>query len=79
MNFLRRWGRFLMIGAQAHARWELDVSRTILGGKKRMVILGLLTVPIIVGGIAFADQIGETLPQVLGGKKAYSPAFYSTG
>jgi uncharacterized membrane protein YfcA len=68
-----------MIGAQAHARWELDVSRTILGDKKRMVILGLLTVPVIVGGIAFADQIGETLPQVLGGKKAYSPAFYSTG
>jgi uncharacterized membrane protein YfcA len=29
--------------------------------------------------IAFADQISGALPQLLGGKKAYGPAFYSTG
>ncbi|MBC8456758.1 MAG: sulfite exporter TauE/SafE family protein, partial [Deltaproteobacteria bacterium] len=52
---------------------------TILGDRKRMIILGLLTIPILLGGIAFADQIGESLPDLLGGKKAYSPAFYSTG
>jgi uncharacterized membrane protein YfcA len=44
-----------------------------------MIILGLLTLPVILGGIAFAEQIGEALPDVLGGKKAYSPAFYSGG
>jgi uncharacterized membrane protein YfcA len=44
-----------------------------------MVILGLLMVPIVLGGIAFADQISDSLPEVLGGKKAYSPAFYSSG
>jgi uncharacterized membrane protein YfcA len=44
-----------------------------------VVILGLLTIPIILGGIAFAEQIGGVLPELLGGKKAYSPAFYSTG
>jgi len=44
-----------------------------------MLILGLLTVPCILGGIAFADQVGGALPEILGGKKAYSPAFYSTG
>lgn len=69
----------MMMGARAHARWEINVSNTIFGDKKRLVILGLLTVPIILGGIAFADQIGGALPEILGGKKAYSPAFYSTG
>ena len=79
MQFMRAWGRFMMMGARAHARWEIDVSDTILGDRKRLIILGLLTVPIILGGIAFAEQIGGALPEVLGGKKAYSPAFYSTG
>jgi len=69
----------MMMGARAHAKWELDVSSTILGDKKRLIILGLLTIPVILGGIAFADQISEALPELLGGKKAYSPAFYSTG
>ncbi|MBC8199142.1 MAG: sulfite exporter TauE/SafE family protein [Desulfobacteraceae bacterium] len=79
MNFFKQLGRFMMMGARAHAKWELDVSNTILGDKKRLIILGLLTIPVILGGIAFADQIGGALPELLGGKKAYSPAFYSTG
>jgi uncharacterized membrane protein YfcA len=79
MNFLRQWGKFMMMGARAHAKWELDISNTIMGDRKRMVILGLLSIPVILGGIAFADQISAALPEVLGGKKAYSPAFYSTG
>ena len=78
MNFLRAWGRFMVMGARAHARWELDVSNTIMGDKRRLIVLGLLLVPVILGGIAFADEMGEVLPDVLGGKKAYSPAFYST-
>ncbi|MBU4345253.1 MAG: sulfite exporter TauE/SafE family protein [Desulfobacteraceae bacterium] len=79
MNFFKQLGRFMMMGARAHAKWELNVSNTILGDKKRLLILGLLTIPVILGGIAFADQIGGALPGLLGGKKAYSPAFYSTG
>jgi len=79
MNFFRAWGRFMMMGAIAHARWEMDVSRTILGDRRRLILLGLLTIPIIWGGIAFAEEIGAALPELLGGKKAYSPAFYSTG
>jgi uncharacterized membrane protein YfcA len=69
----------MMMGARAHARWELGISNTIFSDKRRLLILGLLTIPIILGGIAFADQIGGALPKLLGGKKAYSPAFYSTG
>ncbi|MBW1816568.1 MAG: sulfite exporter TauE/SafE family protein [Deltaproteobacteria bacterium] len=79
MKFFRQWGRFMMMGAQAHARWEINTANTIWGDRKRMIILGLLTVPIILGGIAFAEQIAGALPDILGGKKAYSPSFYSTG
>lgn len=79
MNFFKQWGRFMMFGAQAHARWEMEMSNTILGDRRRLLILGLLTVPVLLGGVVFADEIAGVLPMVLGGKKAYSPAFYSTG
>ena len=79
MNFFREWGKFMMMGARAHANWEINVSNTIFGDKKRLIILVLLSIPVIWGGIAFADQIGTALPELLGGKKAYSPAFYGTG
>ncbi len=77
MGFFRSWGQFMAMGAKAHAKWEMDVSRTILGDRRRLIILGLLTVPALLGGIAFADQICGALPKVLGGKEAYNPAFYS--
>ena len=79
MNFFKQWGRFMLEGAQAHARWEINVSNTVFGDRRRVLLLGLLTVPVILGGVVFADQIAGALPAVLGGKKAYSPAFYSTG
>ncbi|MBU0960506.1 MAG: sulfite exporter TauE/SafE family protein, partial [Proteobacteria bacterium] len=37
----------------------------------------LLLVPIILGGIAMASGDVTSLPDVLGGKKAYTPAFYT--
>lgn len=79
MNFFKQWGRFMMMGAVAHAKWEINVSNTIFGDKKRLFILAMLTIPALLASIAFADQIGGALPELLGGKKAYSPAFYSTG
>jgi hypothetical protein len=79
MNFFKQWGQFMMMGATSLARWEIDNSNIILRDRKRLVILGLLLIPIILGGVAFADQISEALPELLGGKKAYSPAFYSAG
>jgi hypothetical protein len=79
MSFFKQLGQFMVAGARAHAKWELDASRTILGDRKRLIILGLLLIPILLGGVAFADQLGEAMPQFLGGKKAYSPAFYTTG
>ena len=79
MKFFKEWGRFMMMGAKAHANWEINVSNNILKDRKRIILLCLLTIPAILGGIAFADEISSVLPDVLGGKKAYSPAFYSNG
>jgi uncharacterized protein len=77
MNFFRQWGEFMMQGAQYFARWEIDNARTILGSRKRLIALGLLLLPIIIGGVVFADEVGSTLPKMLGGKTAYTPAFYT--
>ncbi|MDW7772401.1 MAG: sulfite exporter TauE/SafE family protein [Desulfobulbaceae bacterium] len=77
MSFIKGLGEFMMMGARAHAKWEIDVSQRILRDPRRLAILGLLLIPIIFGGIAFADEIAGALPLVLGGKKAYSPAFYT--
>ena len=79
MNFFKQWGQFMMAGARAHARWEIQMSTNILSNRKRVLLLLLLLVPVILGGIVFADQVGDAIPDILGGKKAYSPAFYSTG
>ena len=78
MSFLREWGKFMMFGATALARWEVENANIILRDRKRLVILGLLLVPVIIGGIAFAEPISNTMPKFLGGKTAYSPAFYGT-
>ncbi|MDA8139348.1 MAG: sulfite exporter TauE/SafE family protein [Desulfobacteraceae bacterium] len=77
MNFFKLWGEFMMQGARRYAQWEVDNAKTILGSRKRLFILGLLILPIILGGFVFADQVGDKLPSFLGSKSAYSPAFYS--
>ena len=77
MSFFKDLGHFMIMGARAHAKWEIEVSKRILGDRRRLAVLGLLLIPIIFGGIAFADEIAGALPSILGGKKAYSPAFYT--
>jgi len=78
MHFFKGLGQFMMAGARAHAKWELNISNTILRDRRRLIILGLLIIPIFFVGIAYANQINNVLPDVLGGKKAYTPAFYTT-
>ncbi|WP_285906937.1 sulfite exporter TauE/SafE family protein [Pseudodesulfovibrio pelocollis] len=77
MRFFNQWGKFMLAGAGALAQWEIDNARHIMGSKKLRIVLGLMLIPIIIGGIAFANDLGPALPEILGGKKAYSPAFYS--
>ena len=77
MLFLRQLQQLMMEGARAHARWEMEMSINILGSRKRKVILLMMIVPIILGGVAIAAGHGDTLPQILGGKAAYSPSYYT--
>ncbi len=71
MHFFRQVYLFLMASARAHARWEMEVSYTILRSKKRLFLLFLLILPILlVSGVEAAE--------FLGGKTAYAPSFYST-
>jgi len=79
MGFFRQWGQFMTYGAQRFAEWEIRNATTILQDRKRLFILGLLILPVILGGFAFADQIGSTLPSIIGGKEAYLPSFYTMG
>ncbi|OGT92433.1 MAG: hypothetical protein A2286_14535 [Gammaproteobacteria bacterium RIFOXYA12_FULL_61_12] len=77
MSFFRQLHHFMMAGARAHAKWEMDVSNTILRDRRRLAILGLLLIPILIGGIAFAEEVVGSLPGMIGGKTAYAPAFYT--
>jgi uncharacterized membrane protein YfcA len=77
MKFFKELNQFMLMGARAHAQWELDCSNTILHDRKRIAMLCLLIVPILVGGVAFADNVAGQLPGMLGGKTAYAPAFYT--
>ena len=80
MNFFKQWGHFMMTGARAHASWEIEMSRTILGSTENgLPYSACFRFQFILGGYAFADQIASALPSFIGDKTAYSPAFYSTG
>ena len=78
MGFPRRFYDLMMLGSSNYAKWDIETSQRILHDRKRMMILGLLLLPIVLIGIAFADEVGSALPGVLGGKQAYGPAFYTT-
>jgi hypothetical protein len=66
----------LIRASMAHARWDYEASMNILRSRKRLAILGLLALPAVFLSVAMAADPG-TLPAILGGKKAYSPAFYT--
>ncbi|MEW6595212.1 MAG: sulfite exporter TauE/SafE family protein [Thermodesulfobacteriota bacterium] len=77
MKFLRQFHDLMLAGGRAYAAWEIDTSKRIMGDRKRLMLLGLLLIPIILGGIAFADEVAGTMPAMLGGKTAYAPAHYT--
>ncbi len=77
MGFFKDWGAFMVEGSRSFARWEVENARVILSDKKRIWLLALMLIPCILGGWAFADEIGQALPSAIGGKEAYSPSYYS--
>jgi uncharacterized membrane protein YfcA len=76
MSYGREFYQMMVRGAEAYARWDLEVSTNILRSRKRMALLFLLLLPILLGGIAIAAGDG-TLPDMLGGKTAYMPSHYT--
>ena len=74
MSFGRRVYDFLLQGSQAYARWDLEVSTSILRNRKKLLLLLALAVPVLAGCLAEAYEAHE----MLGGKTAYAPAFYTT-
>lgn len=76
MNSAKKLYTMLISASRAHAKWDLEVSTTILQSKKRVFILLCLALPAILFSVAMAADIGG-LPEILGGKMAYTPAFYT--
>ncbi|WP_027187466.1 sulfite exporter TauE/SafE family protein [Desulfovibrio cuneatus] len=73
MNTARQVYEFLKAASIAHAKWDYEVSMSIIKSRKRLMVLGLLTLPIVLISIALAAGGHE----MLGGKQAFAPAFYS--
>jgi uncharacterized membrane protein YfcA len=76
MKFIRDVGGFLFEAARAHARWDLETSKSILKNRKRLLLIIALAMPILAASWALALDPGS-MPAILGGKTAYSPAFYT--
>ncbi|HTF99440.1 MAG TPA: sulfite exporter TauE/SafE family protein [Nitrospirota bacterium] len=71
MSFGRKMYEFLKMSTLAHAKWDYEVSMNIIRNRKKMWILLLLLLPVLI--VSWADAAN-----MLGGKTAYAPAFYST-
>src|SRR3990170_3464459 len=71
MGIFRSTYEFLKAASIAHAKWDYEVSMSIIHNRKKMWLLFLLLLPIVIVSLADAWNM-------LGGKTAYAPAFYST-
>ncbi len=80
MSFARRVYSSLIEAAKAHARWDLEMSTNIIKDKRKVWLLVALTAIGVFGTYALTEAMADTLelPAMLGGKKAYTPAFYTT-
>jgi uncharacterized membrane protein YfcA len=70
MGVMRNTYEYLKAASVAHAKWDYEVSMSILQNRKKMLVLFLLLLPILLVTLADAGNM-------LGGKTAYAPAFYS--
>ena len=74
MSFGRDLYNFLLSSSQAYAKWDLEVSTSIIKNRRKLLILLALAAPILLVCGAEAYEAHE----MLGGKSAYAPAFYTT-
>lgn len=73
MGFGRQLYHFLLAGSEAYARWDLEVSTSILKNRKKLLIVLALAAPVFLCCLAEAYAPHE----ILGGHAAYAPAFYT--
>jgi uncharacterized protein len=65
---------FMMAGTRAYAKWDLEVSTSIIKNRKKILFLLALALPVLLVCMAEAYEAHT----MLGGKTAYAPAFYTT-
>ena len=71
MGVMRSTYEYLKAASIAHAKWDYEVSMSIIHNRKKLWIMLLLLLPIVAVSWVEAGSM-------LGGKTAYAPAFYST-
>lgn len=71
---MRKLYEMFMAASMAHARWDYETSLNILRNRRKLLLLMILVLPVIAVPIY---GYAADLPQVLGGKSAYAPAFYN--
>ncbi len=72
---LRTLYEMLLAASRAHAKWDYEASMNILKSRKKLIFLLILALPAILFSVGMAADLD--LPGILGGKKAYTPAFYT--
>ncbi len=70
MGFCRKMYVFLRAASAEHARWDYEVSMSIIKNRKKMLILLVSLLPILLVSVLNAGDM-------IGSKEAYAPAFYS--
>ncbi len=70
MGYPRQVYEFMKAASEAHAKWDLEVSTSIIKDRKKLMILLAMLTPIL--AISFVDA-----SDMIGSKTAYAPAFYS--
>ncbi|MBF0529895.1 MAG: sulfite exporter TauE/SafE family protein [Deltaproteobacteria bacterium] len=71
MSGPRQVFEFLKAASMAHAKWDYEVSMSIVRNRKRLLLIIMLALPIL--AVSFVEAAS-----FLGGKEAYAPSFYST-
>jgi hypothetical protein len=71
MSFPRQIFEFMKAASIAHAKWDYEVSMSIIKNRKKLLVLLILLLPILAISILQAADL-------IGGKTAYGPAHYST-
>ena len=70
----RQMFEMMKLAAEYHARWEIETSNNIVRNRKKLLLLLILCLPIL-GFWGYTWAAGD----ILGGKTAFAPAFYTPG